>query len=372
MGMDVEEGAGSWTPPSGIAPPAPRDRGRDRVRIFASGLIAGAVLTLALVFAWSYLDGAPRPVRDPRPESVTAPAPAASGTVRSLESSGDRWETLRAEFLDAAAPVLEALDRTERLGNEPPPRRPPLQDAEIAYQSAKAAREAAEKDATDFAAGDARTQEQAVRGAVAKAEENLNRIKAHTDDVKRNRQRLVDLWVSQGRTKEAAETAGDALFYKDLKADEPKLQRAEIARNLAKGKLDLLTRYSRDKRAKLLQSEVEARRAEELARQLDLEKARAEQAGDEAQSNRLELSPEESRRLDALAEVLSTAGTHPPRDGDSDGDPNADGAFFERFAAGLDEVRAATRPRARSGNVAGRYNAAVSRILRARGGSGRE
>jgi hypothetical protein len=294
---------------------------------------------------------------DPKPEASAAADPTPEPDDKALPA---RWRALQAAFLEASAPVTEALDRADRARAARPGPQAQAAEAEAAYLAAKLARERAEAD------GPAPADPNPAGGAaVAKAEEAARLAQARLDDYRRTRQRLIDLFMSKGIERAKAEAAAGAYYENQIKAQETRAGRAQLALKQLKGRQESDARYGGAKQAKEREAAVAALRAEELARQADWEKAK--RASPQPAADGPGLTPEEKGVLDRLVEVLRAAGSRPPSGADS----AEFRAFLDAFEAALADARSDTERVAGAG-VAARYNALVNRLLRAQDGLGRE
>jgi hypothetical protein len=333
-------------------------------------LVTGGALALAADRAWTPAGrAASRPDafaqsagRDPARGAVPTVAPGPTdGPVDDLLPA--HWDALRLAFLEAAAPVSEALERTDRLRAELPALRAWVRETEAAYVASRQARERSEYDQAWYVEVTAWLEEQSNRLRVAGAESDAVMSQARLENFRRSRQQLADLWVTKGTSREAAQAAAAALFFKDIKAEELRAEQAQIALNRVRIRYERVALYTQPKRAKELLAEVYAWHAEELAWQAAWEKAKAELSQAVARLAQSDLSRGESRLLDLLVEVIGASGAQPPQNGN----PADLRAFLDRFEAGLAEARTASRA-LRAVDVAGLYNALVDRLLRTRDG----
>jgi multidrug efflux pump subunit AcrA (membrane-fusion protein) len=141
--------------------------------------------------------------------------------------------------------------------------------AEAAYQKPKSSREAAEAALKEYVKGLAPQQLDKARAAVADAEKALDKVRRQVEGPK-----------SKGASKK-----GDGPATKD-----PALLRAELAVERAETRLNVLETYTITKRTKVLQSEVEKARTDELAKLaiLQLERQKEEKLRRQIEKSQIE------------------------------------------------------------------------------------
>jgi hypothetical protein len=259
-----------------------------------------------------------------------------------------------------AAPVTEALDRAERFRVELPARQAHARKAQAAYENARQERERAEENEKDYVAVAAKSELQSARTEYAVAEMTAGQAQAKLDDVLRNRQRVIAMWVAKGSSPEAAKKAAEALFLKDVRDEQVRSDQAKTAMKRAKDRVDRIVGVDQPKRTKKLHAEVFGKRAEELARVADWEAAKAEESRLDPARAGAELSPGDRRLLDVLARVVREAGPPPP----ADTQPFEFVAFLDKFEDALNSTRAVAAE-VHPGGVARRYAETVDRLLRA-------
>ena len=141
-----------------------------------------------------------------------------------------------------------------------------VENAKLDYQRAQSARELAEAAVTAFVEGTSKQEMNALKSEVTAAESAIQTAERRLDRAKRARERISELMTS----KKAAVATTDILAQLDVEdrvdASEQAVSREKAALELAKSKLDLLEKYTRDQTIKMLKLQVEEKRPEEQAK----------------------------------------------------------------------------------------------------------
>jgi HlyD family secretion protein len=153
-----------------------------------------------------------------------------------------------------------------------------IKSAEIAYQNATTAREVAELAVAEFTEATFKHELNTLKAELDAAQMGIEKAESRLERARRARQRLSEVQASN----KAASTSSDIVAELDVNdridAAEQALAREKSALELAKSKRGILEKYTRDKTIKSLSVDVEAKRADELAknasRELQLSKAR--------------------------------------------------------------------------------------------------
>jgi hypothetical protein len=317
---------------------------------FTAGLLSGLSIALITALAPSLTLTAATRQASVRPQTQRAPEP-------DDEALAARWATLYGRFLETAAPLVEAFNRADRLAEELPERQIQVREAEDAYRAASRSREDAERELAAYLEKDVGIEQKTVQAELTHAELTASEAQAKLDDLRRVRQKVINSWLSQGRTQQSAESVAKLLFDKDVWTAENRLQQALHGFEQARARRDLVIGFDQMRKAKIFRAEVEARRARELACLAAWERARSRQAHIHARIARSDLSQRDRRLLDHLLQVVRKSGARPA--------PHADRAemqaFLDRFEASLIQARDVSR-RLR----AERYDDLLDRLVRAR------
>src|SRR5262249_6602454 len=149
-----------------------------------------------------------------------------------------RWFALRAAFVEAAAPVIEALDRADRLRGARTARPSRALEAEAAYAAAKQNRERAEAALAAAVGDNGRDGGEANRGLLDGARLPVSQIQSRLSALRNDKQRLLDSLVTRGNPRAAAESTAGAFFNNRITAEETRLQKAQAALDRAKAVQD--------------------------------------------------------------------------------------------------------------------------------------
>ncbi len=141
-----------------------------------------------------------------------------------------------------------------------------VENAKLDYQRAESARELAEAAVTAFVEGTSKQEMNAPRARSPRPKVRFRRPRGGSIEQNCARERISELMTS----KKAAVATTDILAELDVEdrvdAGEQAVSREKAALELAKSKLDLLEKYTRDQTIKMLKLQVEEKRPEEQAK----------------------------------------------------------------------------------------------------------
>jgi RNA polymerase sigma factor (sigma-70 family) len=152
-----------------------------------------------------------------------------------------------------------------------------IQGAEVDYQNARIEREVAEIALKEFDEGTFKHELASVKGEVALAQSAIQKAERGLDRARRARQRINDLVSAKKDSVAAADILAELDIDDRVAASEQTISRETAALELAKSRLEILEKYTRNKTLKALTLDVERKRPIELARrnQWQLEQSRA-------------------------------------------------------------------------------------------------
>lgn len=139
--------------------------------------------------------------------------------------------------------------------------------AEIAYQSARLAREAADIAVDEYVEGTFRQEQGTLRAEAAAAQSAIEKADARMERARRARKRVSDLLASRGDAVTPADLVAELDIEDRLEAAEQSLLREKLALELARTRQQVLQKYTREKVVRELKTDVERKRKDELARQ---------------------------------------------------------------------------------------------------------
>jgi RND family efflux transporter MFP subunit len=141
-----------------------------------------------------------------------------------------------------------------------------IQSAEAGYQNARIEREVAEIAVKEFDEGNFKHELATVKGEVALAQSAIQKAERGLDRARRARRRIGDLVASKKDAVAAADILAELDIDDRVAASEQTISRETAALELAKSRLEILEKYTRNKTLKALVLDVERKRPIELAK----------------------------------------------------------------------------------------------------------
>ncbi len=347
-----------------------RERRGGRPWWFLAGLLAGSAVTFAGVWVWTKsgreAENALLEIRAAESRAAKAEEAAKLAESKPNELGADqlraRWDGLRAAFIKTAEPLMDSLDRAERLRADLPALQAKAREAEAVYVAAKTGREKSESAYSELLEGKARggAEPESAKSTLTRSELLAQQSKVRLDGMKRDRQKAIDGLIAKGETPATAAALAGVHYDLRIKAEENQYQRMQPVLDRAQAEKDRDVRFGQPKRLAVQHADVEVRRAQEQACQAAWEKLQGDQRALETRLANAGLSPDEQRQLDQLLEIVRGPGSRPP----GDGDPIEFQDFLDRFAASLDDAQPSPDKQPAK-NVSGRFNTLVNRLMRA-------
>ena len=232
-----------------------------------------------------------------------------------IEAQRGRWKRLRAEYLRIASSLMEpgesdGLARADDLtGSQIQTRM-----AEAASRNAKVEREIAEIAVAEYLDGTAKQELAGAKAEIDASESAIKRAEGRLGRARTARREIAGALAAKGDTLTAPDLAA-RLFAEGVFEDEGlQVARWKFALEQAKVKQTILTEFSQKQRTLKLKSEVERKRAEELARESEWELAKQLEARAKRADSGADRRPEEKRGLALLAEAVGPTASGPPWD----------------------------------------------------------
>ena len=139
------------------------------------------------------------------------------------------------------------------------------QRASAAYQNAKLSREVAEIAVAEYVEGIFKQDLYTLKSEIAGAEAAIQKADDRLERTQRARQRMSE--VAKDAPKTPADIAAELDIVDRLESAEQSVQKERKTLELARAKLDVLEKYTREKTTKALKVEAERKRTEELGKQ---------------------------------------------------------------------------------------------------------
>ena len=138
------------------------------------------------------------------------------------------------------------------------------QRASAAYQNAKLSREVAEIAVAEYVEGIFKQELYTLKSEIAGAEAAIQKADDRLERTQRARQRMSE--VAKDTAKTPADIAAELDIVDRLESAEQSVQKERKTLELARAKLDVLEKYTREKTTKALKVEAERKRTEELGK----------------------------------------------------------------------------------------------------------
>jgi len=139
------------------------------------------------------------------------------------------------------------------------------QRASAAYQNGKLSREVAEIAVAEYVQGIFKQELYTLKSEMAGAEAAIQKAEDRLERTQRARQRMSE--VPKDAAKTPADIAAELDIVDRLEDSEQRVQKERKTLELARAKLDVLEKYTREKTTKALKVEAERKRTEELGKQ---------------------------------------------------------------------------------------------------------
>ena len=142
-----------------------------------------------------------------------------------------------------------------------------IESAKLEYRRVQSVRELAEAAVTAFAEGTSKQEMNALKSEVAVAEGAIQKAERRLDRAKHARERISELMTSKKGAVATTDILAELEVEDRIDASEQAISREKAALELARSKLDVLEKYTRNQTFKMLTLQVEEKRREELAKQ---------------------------------------------------------------------------------------------------------